>query len=362
MARNKKYWLLAGSAFFVAYFFIAAKPVPVETILAPRWLSSLESSYPLSLPGGEAGGAEANTLIPFVLGRRFGYVDGGGNFTVNRARQDQFSISGDYWAEYAAIPGAIEVRDPRNELAVTLEAGGGYPLFIDGRIFLLNEEGNSLRAVDGEGQVRWVYDFPAPLTDIDAAAGLILAGSLDGTVELLDDAGKRVFFFEPGGSRLAAIYGCRISSDGSRLAIVSGYDDQRFLLLERFGDSYKVIFHEFLNDGFHWGVHLAFIDSGSRVIFERQGGLGIYDIITRKSLYLPLPGNIEAVDSYGGDNLVFVINAMEDGRKELTAIRYPGTVVLRAPFQAEDVFLGREGNRLYLGGGGTIASFELDKR
>jgi hypothetical protein len=360
---RKKYWILLGFAVFVVYLFTAAKPVPVETILVPRWLSSLESNYPLELQVPEGGdGDSPEEWIPFDLGRRFGYVDAGGRFIVNQVKRGKFSIAHDYWAEYGAVPGAIEVRDPQSQKVFTIEGGEGYPFFIDGRVFLINEERNSLGAVDSAGRISWVYDFAAPLTDIDAAAGLILAGSLDGAVELLDETGKRVFFFEPGGSRLAAIYGCRISRDGSRLAIVSGYDDQRFLLLERFGDSYKVIYHEFLDDGFRWAVHMAFIDNGSRVIFERQGGLGIYDIVTRKSLRLELPGNISALDSYGGNGLVFVINSLEGGRKELAAIRFPGSIVLRAPFQSENAILERKGNHLYVGGGNTIASFELGKR
>jgi hypothetical protein len=40
---KKKYWLIIGLSVFVVYIFVAAQPVPVETILVPRWLSSLES-------------------------------------------------------------------------------------------------------------------------------------------------------------------------------------------------------------------------------------------------------------------------------------------------------------------------------
>ena len=50
MAKNKyNYWLLIGVVIFVVYFFLAARPVPVETVLVPQWLSSTESNYPLYL-------------------------------------------------------------------------------------------------------------------------------------------------------------------------------------------------------------------------------------------------------------------------------------------------------------------------
>ncbi|MDR0554168.1 MAG: WD40 repeat domain-containing protein [Treponema sp.] len=364
---NRKYWLLSGFVIFIVYFFTASQPVPVETILVPRWLSSLESNYPVNLqanppaaPDVESAGTEA--FIPFELGGRFGYVNDEGRFVINRIKRGYASVSDEYWAEYKPIPAAIEIRDPQNRELLSIESGKGYPFFLDGRIFFINAEQNSLQAAGPDGKIAWTYDFASPLTDIDAAAGLVLTGSLDGTVELLNTEGQRIFFFEPGGSRLMAIYGCRISSDGSRLAIISGYDDQRFLLLERFGDSYKVIYHEFLNDGFNWAVHIAFIDHDSRVAFERQGGLGIYDINARESLYLELPGNISALESYGGDNLLFLINSLDERQKELVAVRLPGTIILKAPFKSENVFMRRQGSRLYVGGGGILSSFEISKR
>jgi hypothetical protein len=198
---------------------------------------------------------------------------------------------------------------------------------------------------------------------MDAAAGLIVTGSLDGTVELLDGNGRlAVPPNEPGGSRLSVILGCRISRDGSKLAIVSGIDPQRFLLLERFGDSYKVIYHEFLAEGFRREVFLAFVDNDRRVVFERNGGLGIYTIQTRNSVYLPLDGDVYALDGSGENGLLFVITAGGGQRKNLVMIRLPGTKIIAAPFTSESAFLGRQGSRLFIGGGTTMASFDLDKK
>jgi hypothetical protein len=352
---KKKYWFLLGFLFFIVYIFIAARPVPVETILTPRWLSSLESAY--SDPGG------TGDLLPFELGNRFGYVDSQGRFAINQVKKGYVSLSEDYWTEYEARPETIEIRDPRNNALMTIANGRGYPLFLDKRIFLVGEEQNSVSGTDDAGNIRWTYDFAAPLTCVDAAAGLLLAGTLDGSAVLLDAQGQPVFPpFEPGGSRLGVILGCRISRDGSRLALVSGIDAQRFLVLERSGDSYKVVYHEFLEDGFRRNVHLAFVDQDRRIIFEREGGLGIYEINSRNSVSLPLEGDILAVDESGSEGLLFVVAAQSERRKNLTAIRFPGTVIMNAPFQSETVFLKRHDSRLYIGGGMIMASFELDKR
>jgi hypothetical protein len=353
--KKRKYWIIVLFLLFTFYAFIAGKPIPVETILISQWLKSLESDYPDF--------KETGPLIPFELGRRFGYVDSQGYFVLNRVKGEYISLSKDLWAEYQALPESIEVRNPLSSRIITIKDSRGYPKFLDNRIFIINYEQTSLSLVDDFGTIQWTHDFAAPLTYMDAAAGLILTGSLDGMVELLDGNGRLVFPpFEPGGSRYSVILGCRISRDGSKLAIISGIDPQRFLLLERFGDSYKVIYHEFLSRSFRREVHLAFIDNDNRVVFERDRGLGIYTIQTRKSLFLPLDGDIHAIDGSGDDGLLFVITAEPGLRKNLVVIHLPGTKIIEAPFISQTAFLGRQGSRVFIGGGTTMASFELDKK
>jgi hypothetical protein len=363
---KKKYWIIAVLSVFVIYIFVAARPVPPETILAPRWLSSLESDY-LSIMREEEPG-EQEYLVPFRLGSHFGYAGAGGQFSFNRTIRDAgegksgVSLSEHRWAEFDATPAAINIRSPDGAPLMTIENARGYPLFLDGKIFLIGEEQTSLSLVDDRGSLLWTYDFAAPLTSIDAAADLILTGSLDGIVELLDIAGKRVHAFEPGGSRLAVILGCRISRDGSRLAIISGYDDQRFLLQERFGATYNTVYHEFLEDGFRHAVHIAFIENDTWIAFERQGGLGLYEIDTRRSVKAPLKGAMVALDETGGDGLIFAISSLGGRSKILSAVRLPGVIVMEAPFKSETVFLSRRFSDIYVGGNTTLASFELGKK
>jgi hypothetical protein len=363
MAKGKySYWLLIGVVVFVAYFFLAARPVPVEMVFVPQWLSSTESGYPLYLNGAPAPDGEDGPLLPFRLGNRFGYVDAYGRFSVNRERKASLSISKDYWAEYEAVPREIDVRDPWNKQAAVIPGGRGYPLFLDGRLFLINAEQNSLEALDASGNSLWTYEFAAPVTDIDAASGFVLAGLLSGTVELLDEDGRRVFFFEPGGSRLSVICACRISRDGTKLAIVSGYDYQRFLFLERLGDSYKVSYHELISKGFRRAVHLVFIDQDRRVVFEREDGIGVYDINSRTNVKVELDGRVNSLDDSGEDDLLFVITSQSESRKELVGIRLPGEIIVEAPFRSGPAFLRRKADRLYVGSEGVLASFRLERK
>jgi hypothetical protein len=369
---KKKYWLILGLPLFVFYIFAAARPILQETVVSPRWLSSLESDFPVSLvpETAKSAGTDPETAgdggISFRLGDRFGYVNREGHFSINRRREGYLEMSDNFWTQYDAIPETVEIRGPLDETVLTIEGPEGYPFFLDNQIFLMGKERNSLSALDDAGERLWTYDFAAPLTCIDAAAGRILTGTIDGTVEVLDSSGKRLYIFPPGGSRIAVILGCAISRDGRLLGIVSGIDDQRFLVLEQFGSAekveYKVVYHEFLEEGFRRSLFVSFINNDNRIVFERQGGLGVYETGTRRSHTLFLDGDIAAMDGSGNDDLLFIISSLGPRQKRLVMVRLPDRIIARAPFRSGTAFLDREGTRIYVGGGTTLASFELEKK
>lgn len=357
---NKKWWWYAlGFLAFIIYIFIAARPIPKETILKPRWITSLELNYPVSLSDSVTDSGE---LLSFKLGERFGYIGDDGKFSINQVKKNYLSLAEYNWAEYEALPASVHVMNPLNENVLTIENPKGYPFFLDNRVFLIGNEQNSITAIGSGGEEIWTHCFPAPVTCIDAAGGYLLAGTLDGVVELLNSSGNSAFIpFEPGGSRLSVILGCAISSDTSHLALISGIDDQRFLLLERAGDSYKVIYHEFLTSGFRRPVHISFVEDDGKVAFEREGGLGIFDIPSRSSVYLPLTGEIETLENSGSGAYLFIITSQGPGEKRFIAVRYPGVIVMDAPFKSNNTFFKRRDRKLYLGGGLSIVSFELEK-
>jgi hypothetical protein len=363
---------------FILYFFTASRPIPLENVLSPRWLSSLESDQPVVI--SNVGQDSEGAAIPFTLGGRFGYVDSAGHFIINREKTGEIGLSADKWTEYEAEPAVIEIRNISGETAVIIEDPKGYPFMLDGRILILGSEQNKLSELGPDGNILWTYDFGAPLTCIDAAASLILTGSIDGIIEILDSSGKRIFVFEPGGSRYTVVLGCALSRDGSRLGIISGIEEQRFLLLERYGNAggeYKVIHHEFLESGYRRPAHIAFIDDDRRVVFERPGGIGCYNIKSRQGIRIPLDGTISAMDGSGDQGFFFIVCSYPGDRKELISIKFsqervlplsilwrdqPNLAIQRALFKSSNAFLGRTGSTLVIGGGAALIFFDLEKK
>jgi hypothetical protein len=375
---NKKWFYILGLLAVIVYIFIVPRSIPEETILKPRWITSMETNYSggnlaveefrqgVIPDSGDFSGQGAGALLPFTLGDRFGYVRDDGKFVVNQIRSGYICLSENYWAEYGAQPSSIQIMNPMNGRVLSIEGTKGYPLILDNRFFVVGIEQNSLVEIGSEGEELWTHDFPSPITCVDAASGYVLAGTLDGAVELLNYSGLPVFSpFEPGGSRLSVILGCAISRDASRLAIISGINDQRFLLLERSSggpDTYKVVFHEFLTNGFRRPVHISFVSNDEKVAFEREEGLGIFDIGSRTSINVPLEGEIAVMDNYGGDDYLFVIISQDTKQKRLITIRYPGIIVSNAPFASNSSFFARRGRKIYLGSDSTMVSFELEKK
>jgi hypothetical protein len=366
---NKKKVSFVILAFFafIAYTLLAARPIPRETVVAAAWLTPLGES--VREPALESG-----TFIPFTLGNRYGYVSDTGKLFLNREKERSVSLTPEYLAEYDAAPSSIVIQSFQTNNEITLENPAGYPLFLDGRIFLVSKDQTSLSELNTQGQVIWRYDFEAPLTCVDAAAGYVLTGTLDGVVDLFDGGGKQVFpSYAPGASRIPVILGCRLSSDASKIAVVSGIGQQRFLFLELYGtNDYRVTYHEYLEgEGFRREVLMAFIGEDSRVVFEQEAGLGIYDVESRVLVTRPLykqasgavPARLEALDEEGGDGILFYINSgSARGEKRLVALKLPDKELVNMPFKSEDAFLTRRGNKLFVGGGTALAGFTLEKR
>ena len=375
------------SLLFLAYFLLAAKPVPKETILTSKWISSFENEDPVYLTNSDGKPNTADSagthLLPFTLGYLFGYIDTTGHFAVNKIKTNEIGLSKNMWTEYSAEPSSIEIKNIAGETIINIENTKGYPVLLDNRVFILGSEQNSLSEIDTNGNVKWSYEFGSILTDMDAAAGLVAAASVDGVLEILDSQGKRIYFFQPGGSRIEAIYGCAISGNGSRIGIISGYDPQRFLLLERFGTEegeYRVVYHEFLDRGYRRPVNIQFIDEDRRVVFERQGGIGCYNTRSRRCIFVPLDGELAAIDKSGDKGMLFLItrHQYQPTQKELIGIRLPrdrgfsslqnqNLVFLKAPYKSEVVYLGRtqtsSGQSMLIAGGGTaLISFILDEK
>jgi hypothetical protein len=335
------------------YAFIAARPVPPELVFSPVWLKSLVSSY-----AGNAGAP----LVPFAVGKYFGYVSQDGVFSLLREKTGYLEQSDTQFAEFSGQPNEIAFISPLGKRLSVLKKPSGYPFFRDGHAFVISREQNAISMLSQDNETLWRYDYSAPVLCADAAAGMLAAGALDGSITILDYTGHLVHRTEPSGSRIPIIVGCALSPDGRKVALVSGIDQQRFLLITHEGGAWRISHHEFIGEGFRRPVPMRFVGGSRYVVYECAGGVGIYDSYTFSSRRVPLQGRVMSVADSPADKMFFVIDAVGARDRSLVAVQYGGSVVITAPFTSDDSFLRFEAGALYWGGSGKLAAFRLDKR
>jgi hypothetical protein len=272
------------------------------------------------------------------------------------------SISEDKWAIYSAAPDSVDVFSPSGERVFTLEKLGGYPFFMSKRNFVINSGQYSVREYGPDGDLLWNYDFSAPITCVNASNDLFAVGLLSGVFEVLDKHGSKLYSFEPGGSRLPVILGCAVSATGERAALLCGIDKLRFILLERFSGSYRVVYHEFLNDDFRRPCLTGFLDDGRHVFFERDNGLSILNAETRQVKNFPLEGRLLSVSGDSSEGRVFVMCETPAGRKKLAGISLDDYVLFKTTWASRGSFLKRQGDELYIGSDKAVAAFAIDTR
>lgn len=392
--RRVKYFVII--LIFIIYFLTAARPIPKETVLTPAWLSSLGSVHITGLPDEFINDDETRehglhflsdrsdlninidtAPVPFTLYSRFGFVNAAGQFALNKIKSNEIYLSQNMWTEYGAEPSSITINKIDDNSEIKINDPKGYPVLLDNRIFILGSEHNSLSEIDSDGNIFWTYEFGAPLTAIDAAADLVVTGSLDGAIEVFNLSGERIFYFEPGGSQYSVILGCAMSRNGMRIGVICGIEPQRFLLLERLGNSgdYKVVYHDPLETGFRRPVRVQFIDDDQRIVFERAGGLGCYNIKSRHKMFIPLDGEITAFDGSGENGFFFLTTSHNQRIMKLIGIKFPpeklinlskmeakDTVFIKALFKSDDVYIGRISPMLIAGGGTSLISFVLEEK
>ena len=144
--KKKKLKYIIVFLVFIIYFFIAARPLPRETVLAPQWISSMPGGITerAIIDDGGSGDFMFHTFsdkpLPFSLGNYFGYIDSSGQFILNQIRTDDIYISHNLWSEYEAQPGNIIVNNIEANAQITVENARGYPVLLDNRIFILGSE------------------------------------------------------------------------------------------------------------------------------------------------------------------------------------------------------------------------------
>ncbi len=343
----------------LAYFFLAARPLSKALVLEPRWAHALDAAPALAAP--TAAGAPSATKtqsalrldfgagsgIPYRIAGRYGYFDPESGPVFAAPEGFGVALSPGAYIAYDRLPESLELRAPDGTVAQRI-AEPGYPFFAAGRLFLLAPGQCAVSELDSDGRVLWSRGFSSVITAFSASPALAVFGLMDGQIVGIGRGGEELLAFSPGGSRIAGIYGCAVSADGSLVAAISGIDRQRLVVLERRSSAYRVTYHRWLESDFRRSVAMAFTEDGRYLFYEAPTGLGIYNCDARREALLAAEP-LSSLGAYAPERDLLLALERGQATTRLVAASPEGRRLYTAPFAAADAFLVRRGDALFLG-------------
>ena len=368
-----------ASGFFIAvvviilYFILFPHPLGRELVARPAWTLSLPAAESLP-PGGrspdssaEDGRSDASQrpdasqrLAAFQLGDIFGYVGPSGRLVHVEKTLFRVALSEAGFVNYTRIGSDWVLRDPAGERLFSF-AGRGYPMASgDGaRVFVVKTDLTGLQEVDRSGEVLWNRDFPSMLTSVSIEGDHLLAGLMDGSLELLDRTGAAVFTHATSGSRIPVILAAAVSSDGSRLACLCGIDPQVLTVLGKKGASFAETSRTLLSAEFRKEVRLLFSPDSRYLVLEGDGAAGLADPGSRELSWTPLGGSLTGV-SFLGRARAAALLARGESSWRLTIAAPLSSVLCAASFRATAAFLGSVDGQILLGIDGRLLRVDVE--
>lgn len=337
--------------FTAAYLLIFSTPLKKEPVFKPAWVQNLTSPMKITAPRN-------SQSVGFRIGEVFGYAAPNGAIQYLDTTQFNVAMAGARFINYSSVSKDLIEKDSSGRIVLTVNSRG-YPVFIDGRFFVINTNRTTLSEIDKQGAVLWTRDFGSLITAMDANPASVVIGLLDGSMLVVDTGGEIGFRYTPGGSKVPLVYGCTISADGSHIALVTGLDPQRFILLGRDKTGYRPRRIVDLGSDVRREVFLHIFSHVPYVYVELPGAIDFFSTKKALSGRISVPGRIAGMSA--AENLIYAVSEVpsrESGgskpgttRGELTIFTPAGRVVMRGRLPSGPLFVKARADSLYLGAG-----------
>lgn len=332
------YLLIVLLVFFFFYFFLFPMKVGEELIISPHMkIEPDRADAPLSTGDPE---------IALWSRKALAYLDKDFNPVRIIPSPGRAALSSHYYVTETE-EGVLQLGSRRTDETLLLSTEL-TPLLFDDHIYLADLYSGYLREIDISGRTKWEYHFSSLITTLDGKNGAILIGLLNGDLVMLDQNGRVKMSWTAGGSRVRAIYGAAMSPDGETIALVSGLDPQRFILLENKENGYRPVFHENLAQSFRKPVSIDFTHPHKVVIEGVDQGL-FYSRDQTELKPFPLPGEYVSARYLEEDgNLVFAFRRDRGGG--ISSFTEDGHLLFQLYFDEEPRDLQWDGSRLLITG------------
>jgi hypothetical protein len=350
-------FLVTALLLIVAYFLLFPYPLGRELVAVPRWAVAVPAAAD---PSAAPASASPSAVVPFQLGKRFGFVGPDGTVTYAGTVLYRVALSSAGFVNFARLGSDWIIQDPGGRHVSSL-SGSGYPMLSpDGRrIFTVKSDLSGIVELDRGGETIWDRDFPTILTSVSVQGDLLLAGLLDGSLHLLNRQGSPVFEFAPGGSRIPVVAGCALSPDGSLIAAVTGIDPQFLTVLGRQGDGFSPLRKAALPAVFRREVRIGFSPDSRILYLEGKDSAGVAAPASGGPRWIALRGALAGA-AFPGLGRTAALVSGDGSRGWLVIEPSSGTVVCREEFPAHELSVGTIQGQLLLGMDGQLLRIDVE--
>ncbi len=348
---KKKTIIVLFFLLLVIYFSLAPFPLIKDFTFNPVWeqdISTSISNSPIGIP------------VPFRIGNYFGYASRVGKVLYSDKVLFNLAISDNGFINFSSVSKNLVLQDTERFVTTVIDAFG-YPVFAENRFFVITTDRTGISERNYEGELLWEKRYSSIITCIDQNSEHLLIGKLNGEVELLDENGENIFSFKSYGSRIQATYGCAVSDNSRYLAIITGIDNQRMVLLEKKGETYELYAEEIIQDSFRRKVFIDFSEDGRFLFYENLEGLKCYNIPKNKGFPLPLSGKIKSY-LFGKSSDLFYIASSDDETAELLIFNPDDSFKINFVFPGKALFLKKSESSLFLGVDNKLMCIDLQER
>ncbi len=287
-------------------------------------------------------------LFPFLVGKRFGYFNAEGKIVHSESVPYEVTLSRTAFALYQPQNTKTEVFSPQGKVLGRIQSAGFVHL-TDSAAYVFTPGGNAVTCYSLSGEKKWHYEHTAIVSAFNSSPVATVIGFSDGKIVCIDNDGTVLFDLYPGGSKYEVIVGAAISTDGTKIACISGVDRQRVVLIQSSAESahYKIVYHQYLSQTLRRQAFMRFDSSGDFLLFELAKGIALLDCPNEKLSVMDEEGVIVDV-GVDLDVGLFTVLMQKDARYTLSLIRQPANILAQTSFEAKNAYFVQDKNHIFL--------------
>ena len=350
---------------FCGWYVLLPIPLGREVVMRPVWAVSLD----IQAPSPAIESASDNGAW-FRVGRIFGYVNQQGEILSIDTVLHNVTLSDSGFINYTKISENCFLYDPYGRLKMGFSVQG-YPVLNENgtRLFVFKTDLSGVQELSPTGERIWERDFGSLITTIAVNDDILVAGLLNGTVELIDTRGTVQITFTLQESRIPVILGCDITDDSRYIGVVSGHDPQKVTIFERETQnqkdtggyySYTNRIQQILETDFRREVMLHFVSGGSFLFVEGNDRAYVIDTQTGSTSSVLLDGQLTHLAGSERARVASMISG-GDERNQLYVYAATDHLLLKELLPAGNVFIRQMYDRILLGSSGNLLRIDMQE-